>query len=82
MAVPAADIQDQDGTQQVLDRLQDDFPRLRVVWDKDGYRRPKPGDWVKGQGTWQLDIVRRDPAAKGSERSWPSTGSWSAPSPD
>lgn len=47
--------------------LQDDFPRLRVVWADEGYRGPKLGDWVKAQGTWQLDIVRRDPDAEGFE---------------
>ena len=28
---------------------------------------PSWGDWVKAQGTWQLDIVRRNPDAKGFE---------------
>ena len=65
VAVQAADIQDRDGARQVLDRLQDDFPRLRVVWADEGYRGPKLGDWVERQGTWQLHIVRRDPEAEG-----------------
>ena len=67
VAVPAADIQDRDGARQVLDRLQDDFPRLRVVWADRGYQGPKLGDWVEAQGTWQLQIVRRDPDAEGFE---------------
>ena len=67
VAVHAADVQDRDGARQVLDRLRDDFPRLRVVWADEGCRGPKLGDWVKGQGSWQLDIVRRKPAATGFE---------------
>ena len=67
VAVQAADVQDRDGARQVLDRLQDDFPRLRVVWADRGYQGPKLGAWVQEQGTWQLHIVRRDPAARGFE---------------
>ena len=65
VVVHAADIQDRDGARQVLDRLQDDFPRLR--WGDGGYQGPKLGDWVQRQGTWQLHIVRRDPDAEGFE---------------
>ena len=50
---------------QVLDRLQDDFPRLRLVWGDSGYQGAKLDAWVQAQGTWQLHIVRRDPAVKG-----------------
>ena len=67
VVVHAADVQDRDSARQVLDRLQDDFPRLSVVWADEGYRGPKPGDWVKGQGAWQLDIVRRNTDAEGFE---------------
>lgn len=63
----AADIQDRDGARQVLHRLQDGFPRLRVLWGNGGYQGPKLGDRVQGQGTWHLRIVRRDPDAEGFE---------------
>ena len=67
VVVHAADLQDRDGARRVLEGLQDDGPRLRVVWGDGGYRGPKLGDWVQGQGTWQLQIVRRDPEAEGFE---------------
>ncbi len=65
VVVHAADIQDRDGARQVLDRLQDDFPRLRVIWGDGGYQGSKLDNWVQEQGTWQLRMVRRDPATKG-----------------
>ncbi len=65
VVVHTADIQDRDGARQVLDRLQDDCPRLRVVWADGGYQGAHLETWVQAQGTWQLDIVRRDPAVKG-----------------
>ena len=58
VAVQATDLQDRDGQP-------DDLPRLRVIWGEGGDQGPKLGDW--GQGTWQLCMVRRDPAADGFE---------------
>ena len=40
VAVLAADIQDRDGAREVLDGLQDDFPRLRVIWGAAATRSP------------------------------------------
>ena len=59
------DAQDRDGARPVLHRLQDDCPRLRVVWGDGGYWGPKLGDWVQEQGIWHLQIVHRDPDAAG-----------------
>ena len=80
--VHAADIQDRDGARLVFEGLQDDCPRLRVVWGDGGYQGPKLGDWVQGQGTWQLHIVRRDPDAAGFEVVPKRSRRVNAPSPD
>ncbi len=47
VAVPAANLQDRDGARQDRDRLQDDFPGLRVVWGNSGYQGTTLGDWVQ-----------------------------------
>ncbi len=65
VVVHPADIQDRDGARQVLERLQDDCPHLCVVWGDSGYQGAKLEAWVQAQGSWQLQIVRRDPAAQG-----------------
>ena len=65
VVVHTAAIQDRDGAWQVLDRLQDNLPRLRVIWGDSGYQGAHLEAWVQAQGIWQLDIVRRDPAVKG-----------------
>ena len=80
VAVQAAYIQDRDGVRQVLDRLQDDFPRLRVVWGDSGYQGSQLDGWVQAQGTWQLRIVSATPPPRASW-SCPSVGSWNAPAP-
>ena len=65
VTVPAADIQDRDGARQLLDGLQDNFPRLRVIWGDGGDQDPKLGNGVQGQGTGQRYMVRREPDAEG-----------------
>ena len=64
--VHAADIQDRDGTQSVLEGLADQFPRLRKVWADGGYAGQlveKAKDW----GNWFLEIVKRSDKAAGFE---------------
>ena len=60
-----ADIQDRDGSWQVLDRLQDDFPRLSVIWKRwrQGLKLDAWGCRRRGPGNY--NIVHRDPAVKG-----------------
>ena len=36
-----------------------------MVWGDSSYQGPTLGDWVQAHGTWQLRLVRRDPAAEG-----------------
>jgi putative transposase len=64
--VHAADIQDRDGAQSVLEELADQFPRLRKVWADGGYAGQlveKAKDW----GNWFLEIVKRSDKAAGFE---------------
>ena len=39
--------------------------QIHEVAGDGGYQGPKLGNWVQGQGTWQLNMVRRDAAAEG-----------------
>lgn len=65
VVVHTAAIQDRDGARQVLDCLQDDCPRRRVIWGDSGYQGAQLEAWVQAQGNGQLQLVRRDPAAQG-----------------
>ena len=57
--VHAADIQDRDGARLVIDRLQNQFPRLRRVWADGGYAGELV-KWVAKSFRWVLDIVKRN----------------------
>lgn len=62
--VHAANIQDRDGAKQVLNEVKDGLPRLRLIWADGGYAGQLI-DWVKENCGWVLEIVKRDPDAKG-----------------
>lgn len=62
--VHAADIQDRDGAKLVLGKAKQLFSRLRLIW-ADGIYAGKLVDWVKETCGWILEIVKRDPNAKG-----------------
>ena len=64
MVVHAANIQDRDGAKLVLTRCKDRFPRLKLIWADGGYAG-KLLDWVKEQGDWALEIVKRSDDMKG-----------------
>jgi putative transposase len=63
--VHAANVQDRDGGQQVLEKVRYRFPRLKIVWADGGYAGPKLGDWVKEFCHWVLEIVKRSDDVKG-----------------
>ena len=56
--VHPGDIQDHDGAKLVLERLQDRFPRLKLIWGDGGYAG-KLVEWVKSVFHWTLAIVKR-----------------------
>jgi putative transposase len=64
IVVHPANIQDRDGAKLVLKQAKQLFSRLRLIWADGGYTG-KLIDWVKDTCDWVLEIVRRDPEAKG-----------------
>ena len=63
----AANIQDRDGAKLVLERLQQKFFRLRLIW-ADGAYAGGLIEWVKGLRVWRklrLEIVSRPEGTKG-----------------
>ncbi len=64
LVVHAADQQDRDGAKQVLSRLKDCFPRLRLIWADGGYRG-KLVSWVERTYQWTLEIVKRNDDVEG-----------------
>ena len=62
--VHAADLQDRDGAQVVLEKAQPHFPRLRHIWADGGYAG-KLETWVKDTCAWTLEIVKRSDDLKG-----------------
>ena len=64
VVVHAADIQDRDGAKQVLAKARQISSRLRLIWADGGYAG-QLAEWVKATYGWALEIVKRDPDAKG-----------------
>jgi putative transposase len=58
VVVHAANVQDRGGAKRVLTRLQERFPRLRVIWADGGYA----GTWLVwalGTGGWIIAVVKQ-----------------------
>lgn len=64
VVVHAASLQDRDGAKLVLARLQDRFPRLRLLWADGGYAG-QLREWVAAFAGWVLEIVKRREDQKG-----------------
>lgn len=64
VVVHAANIQDRDGAKLVISKLEDRFPRLKLIWADGGYAGQLVG-WVKEFGNWLLEIVKRSDDARG-----------------
>lgn len=58
VVVHAADVQDRDGARLVIDRIRDQYPRLRRVWADGGYAGELV-KWVARSFRWVLEIVKR-----------------------
>lgn len=62
--VHSAGIQDRDGIKPLLEKIQDRFPRLKLLW-ADGNYAGKLIDWVKEKLNWVLEIVSKPKDQKG-----------------
>jgi putative transposase len=64
VVVHAADVQDRDGAKLVLEKVKDQFSRLKLIW-ADGIYAGQLVDWVKSTCGWILEIVKRLDGVKG-----------------
>jgi putative transposase len=62
--VHAASLQDRDGAKLVFAKIKGQFTRLKLIW-ADGAYAGQLVEWVKNACGWLLEIVRRNPGAKG-----------------
>ena len=67
IVVHAADIQDRDGTTDVLKRIRGRFPWLRHVFADGGYAGGVLRTALMGHGDWTIEIIKRSDTAKGFE---------------
>ncbi len=65
VVVHAADCQDQDGAWSVLEKLDEKFRRLKVIFGDAAYGRNSLPDWVAGTFGWVLQTVLRPVGVKG-----------------
>ena len=65
VVVHAANVQEQDGAKQVLERVRGRHPRLRLIWADAGYNVKWLLEWVKASCRWILEIVKRPEDTKG-----------------
>jgi len=66
VVVHAANVQDRDGAKLVLNAVNGQLPRLKLIWADGGYAGQLIG-WVKQTCGWILEIVKRNDDAKGFE---------------
>ena len=64
VVVHPANIQDRDGAKLVLEQLRDRMARLHRL-GADGGDAGQLEDWVRDEWGWTLEIVAKDPAARG-----------------
>lgn len=64
VVVHAADIQDRDGAKLLFMKILGLFPRLQLIWADGGYAGQLL-EWVENFGGWVIEIVNKDPKAKG-----------------
>lgn len=58
VCVHAADVQDRDGAQRVLERMRGLFPRMALIWADGGYAGQLVS-WVKETFHWVVEIVKK-----------------------
>jgi len=54
-----ANIQDRDGTRNLLRRVRRRFPFIKRIFADAGYQGPKMAKTIASTGTWQIAIVKR-----------------------
>lgn len=64
VVVHAGNLQDRDGAKLVLEKIKGTSARLRLIW-ADGAYAGQLVEWVKNTCGWLLEIVKRNPEAKG-----------------
>lgn len=64
VVVHAGNLQDRDGAKLVFEKIKGTFSRLRLIW-ADGAYAGQLVEWVKNTCGWLLEIVKRNPEAKG-----------------
>jgi len=65
VVVHGADCQDQDGAEWVMDKLAEQFRRLKFIFGDSAYGRSGLPDWVKESFGWVLQTVLRPVGVKG-----------------
>ena len=65
ISVTPADTHDKVGAWRLLAGLQPLVPRLAKIWADGAYTSKELTRWCKGYGGWDLEIVGRDPGARG-----------------
>lgn len=65
VVVHAASVQEQDGAQQLLQRVRGSRPRLHLIWADAGYNVQWLLEWVQTVCHWVLEIVKRPEGCKG-----------------
>jgi putative transposase len=65
VVVHSAAVQDRDGAALLLTRLRRLFPWIEVIWADAAYRGPKLAAAGARAGRWRLEIVERQPGARG-----------------
>ena len=58
VVVLAANIQDRDGAKVLLNKIKENYPRLKLIW-ADGAYAGQLIEWVKQFCGWLLEIVKR-----------------------
>ena len=59
MNVLPANIQDRDGTRDLLRRIRRRFPFIERIFADAGYQGPKMAKTIASTGAWQIEIVKR-----------------------
>jgi putative transposase len=65
--VTSVDVQDRAGACFLLAGLGPLVPRLKKIWADGAYSGKELANWCQEQGGWELEVVERDPQAKGFE---------------
>jgi transposase len=59
VSVLPANIQDRDGTCELLRRVRRRFPFIEKIYADAGYQGPKMAKTIAATGAWQIEIVKR-----------------------